>query len=169
MTIFRAETAADAVGIRTVHERAFNQPGEANLVDALRVSGCEQVSLVAERGGKVVGHILFTPVSLVPARPPLRGMGLAPLAVLPEFQKQGIGAALVRAGLAACRLRAFDFVVVLGRSDYYAHFGFEPAQLLGWRCEYDVPAEAFMAVHLRRLLKDETPGMVRYRPEFAAL
>lgn len=94
-------------------------------------------------------------------------MGLAPLAVLPQFQKQGIGAALVRAGLAACRLRAFDFVVVLGRSDYYAHFGFKPAQWLGWRCEYDVPAEAFMAITLSGTVSCDGDTLVKYRPEFA--
>jgi putative acetyltransferase len=124
------------------------------------------VALVAEVEGRVVGQILFSPVTVEPPPEGLRVMGLAPLAVLPEFQRRGIGSQLVRAGLEACRSLAFDFVVVLGHPAYYPRFGFVPACSRGLGCEYPVPEEVFQVLELRPSSLAGVKGVVRYRPEF---
>jgi putative acetyltransferase len=96
-------------------------------------------------------------------------MGLAPLAVLPEFQRQGVGSQLVRAGLERCRDARLDYLVVLGHPEYYQRFGFRPASALQLRSEYPVPDDVFMALELRQGALGELPRLVRYRPEFAAV
>ena len=113
MTIVRPERPDDLARIREVNERAFGQPVEADLVDRLRQACADAVSLVAEDGG-VVGHILFTPVVVEGARQSVTGMGLGPMAVVPDRQRQGIGVQLVRHGLDIVRERGYPFVVVVG-------------------------------------------------------
>lgn len=179
----RREGSRDADDVRLVHQRAFGRPSEAALVDALRgVAGA--VSLVAIVDRRVVGHILFTPVQLaVPlviknAEPAhavepaaavkdVSAMGLAPMAVLPEYQRQNIGSRLVRAGLDACHARRHDLVVVLGHPAFYPRFGFVPAHTRGLTCEYPVPPEVFMVLDLRSDAPRPLTALVRYRPEFA--
>ena len=100
--MIRREEARDIDAVRLVNESAFGQPDEAGIVDALR-GLAEAISLVAVLDNQVVGHILFTPVSIDEADPRLSASGLAPMAVLPEFQRRGIGSALVHDGLEACR------------------------------------------------------------------
>jgi putative acetyltransferase len=162
----RTETASDFDAVRMVNERAFGEPAEALLVDALRGLDAA-ISLVATIDGRVVGHILFTPVQVERAGSGLSAMGLAPMAVLPEFQKQGIGSALITAGLDACRARLHDLVVVLGHPGYYPRFGFVVAAAHGLTCEYPAPIEAFMVVELTPGAFARAGGLVRYRPEFA--
>lgn len=162
----RLERAADTAQVRVVHERAFGRPDEANLVEVLRDSA-GAVSLVALVDGRAVGHLLFTPVTVDGVAPAGSGTGLAPLAVLPEHQRQGIGSALVRAGLDVCRSLGHTFAVVLGHPEYYPRFGFVPASVRGLGCEFDVPAEAFMVLELRSGALDGARGVVHYRPEFA--
>jgi putative acetyltransferase len=163
----RPERPPDADAVRIVNERAFGQPTEAALVDALRgVAGA--ISLVATIGARIVGHILFTPVQ-VGAGPTVPAIGLAPMAVLPEYQRQGIGSQLALAGLDACRSRGHGVVVVVGHPTFYPRFGFVPASTAGLECEYDVPAEAFMVLELRPGALALTRGIVRYRPEFSAV
>ncbi len=119
--------------------------------------------------GRVAGHILFTPVQVERADPGLSAMGLAPMAVLPEFQKQGIGSALIAAGLIACRASNHDLVVVIGHPNYYPKFGFVAAAAHGLTCEYPVPVEAFMVAELRPRTLARAGGLVRYRPEFGSV
>ena len=138
MTVVRKESTADVPAIYKVNERAFGQPGEANLVDALRAKGKAVISLVAENDRQIIGHILFSPVTLEPANKELFALGLAPMAVLPEFQNQGIGSLLVRAGLEECRKQGCDFVAVLGHPTYYPRFGFVPSINFNIKSEYDV-------------------------------
>src|SRR5205807_8756724 len=145
----RAETADDIPAIRRVNQLAFGQPLEANLVDALRTAAHPHISLVAATRGQVVGHIFFSPVTLDTADPDSTILGLAPMAVLPEYQKQGIGSQLVQEGLKECRRIGCDVVVVLGHPEYYPRFGFAPASQKGLRCEYPVPDEVFMAIELK--------------------
>src|SRR5437868_12211208 len=114
MVTIRPESAGDLAAIRAVHEAAFPTDTEACLVERLRTAGRACVSLVAEVEGGVVGHILFSPVAVATPAGPCPGLGLAPLAVTPAHQRGGIGAALVRAGLAACRAQGCGYVVVLG-------------------------------------------------------
>src|SRR5688572_9883790 len=142
--LVRPETSSDRAAVRDVNERAFGQPDEANLVEALHSAGVATVALVAEVANTVVGHILFSPVE-VERRAGERLVGLAPMAVLPTHQRRGIGSALVRAGLRECEAAGHAGVVVLGHPGYYPRFGFRPAHLFGLRCEYDAPPEAFMA------------------------
>jgi len=161
----RQEHAGDVTAVREVNERAFGGPAEASLVDALRGSA-GSISLVATLPGRVVGHIMFTPVTLDEAAD-VRVAGLAPMAVVPEHQRTGVGARLIRAGLAACRERGYAAVVVVGHAEYYPRFGFAAARAFGLRCEFNVPPEAFMVTVLDAQVLPHLTGVVRYRPEFA--
>ncbi len=174
----RPETPADEAGVRTVEERAFGRPVEARLVDALRAACPDRLSLVAVTpAGEVVGHVLFTPVTIGPGGPAAAGahgtavppgMGLGPLAVLPELQRQGIGSALMERSLLDLRAAGCPFVAVVGHPEYYPRFGFVLASGLGLRSQWDaVPDEAWMAL----VLDPAAPpagGVVRFHPEFDA-
>jgi len=166
--LIRAEEQKDWAAVHAVNVSAFETPAEANLVNALREQARPIVSLVAEDRGEVLGHIMFSPVSL-PGHPALRIMGLAPMAVAEEHQRKGIGSELVRAGLEQCRQLDFGAVVVLGHSDYYPRFGFSPSSRFGIGCEYDVPEEAFMVVELKPGYLDGASGKVKYHAAFSDL
>lgn len=167
MVTIRRERPDDIASVRQVNERAFGTSGEANLVDRLRASDKAVVSLVADDAGQVVGHILFSPVSIANAPPAFRAVGLAPMGVLPEFQRTGIGSALVREGLAACRQVGCDAVVVLGHVGYYPRFGFARASDHGLGNEYGA-TDAFMVVELHRGALQGVSGLVTYAEEFRA-
>lgn len=164
----RAEGKQDQAAIHRLNVAAFPGPEEAELVDRLRRVARPFLSLVALEEDGVVGHILFTPVTLENSDG-LTLMGLAPMAVAPERQRQGIGSALVVAGLQRCRELGAGAVVVLGHPDYYPRFGFRPAVEFGLHSEYQVPNEAFMALELEPAYLDGVDGLVRYHEEFAAL
>ena len=168
MHIIRGERAGDHEGIRQVNLSAFETDLEANIVDALRAQADPIVSLVAVSDNLVVGHILFSPVTLS-SQPGLPIMGLAPMAVVPARQRQGIGSDLVRAGLDACRDAGGVAVVVLGHAGYYPRFGFVPASRFGLTSEYDVPDDVFMAMELAAGVLRGNDGTIRYHPAFAAL
>jgi putative acetyltransferase len=164
----RPERPEDILGIRHVNLTAFDTAAEAGLVDALRQRAQPIVSLVAVDGEAVVGHILFSPVTL-PPHADLQIMGLAPMAVLPDRQRQGIGSALVRTGLDECRRIGFGAIVVLGHAEYYPRFGFVPASTFGLRSEYDVPDDVFLALELFPGALRQRAGTIRYHPAFAGL
>ncbi len=134
-------------------------------MDLLRQAGQTTISLVAISDGRLAGHVLFSPLTLLPARPRLRGLGLAPLAVAPEFQRQGIGSQLVLRGLEVCREATYDFVAILGDPQYYGRFGFRPARKFNLDNEYGA-GEPFMVMELRPSALAGTAGVVQYRPEF---
>jgi putative acetyltransferase len=162
----REERPGDAAAIRTVVLAAFApRAQEADLVDLLRARGKASVSLVATDGDAVIGHVLFSPVT-IESGVGLRGVGMAPVSVLPGHQARGIGSALIRRGLEACRERGFDFAVVLGNPRYYARFGFDTASKYGLANEYGMD-EPFRAQALRPGGLDGARGRVRYAPEFA--
>ncbi len=144
----RPEEPSDIAAVRRVNEAAFERADEADLVDRLRDRAVSYLALVAVEEGKVVGHIAFSPVEIDPPHPALSALGLAPMAVLPDHQRSGVGSALVRAGLAACREAGAEVVVVLGHPDYYPRFGFDPAASHGIENEYGAPPEAFMVLEL---------------------
>jgi putative acetyltransferase len=164
----RAEKPADHGAVRAVNEAAFETVAEAGLVDALREQAQPLISLVAEQCGEIVGHILFSPVTIADY-PQLKTMGLAPMAVLPGYQCGGVGSALVRAGLQACTQLGYGAVVVLGHPDYYPRFGFKPAAEFAIGCEYDVPPEAFMALELQPGYLRGASGTIQYHAAFAGL
>ena len=159
----RPERPGDRTAVFAVHAAAFETQAEADLVDALRADAEPIVSLVAEADGTIVGHILFSPVTL-DSDPELRVMGLGPMAVLPDWQNRGVGSALVHEGLADCRRLRIPAVVVLGHPGYYPRFGFRPASRFGVRSEYDVPEEVFMAMELQA--GTLRPGTIRYHEAF---
>jgi putative acetyltransferase len=165
----RAEMAEDYPAVHQLNEQAFDGPGEANLVEALRQSGEPYISLVAEEGDRIVGHIFFSPVLIESEAGAFKAIGLAPMAVLPEFQNQGIGSQLVRRGLEECRNIGHEVVVVLGHPEYYPRFGFIPASRKGLSCEYPVPDEVFMVLELREGALSGREGLVKYRPEFGSV
>ncbi len=166
--LIRAEKDTDRAAIHAVNAAAFPTPAEADLVDALRLQAHPLISLVAERDGTILGHILFSPV-ILEGRPDLRIMGLAPMAVAPEHQRSGIGSALVQAGLDECRQRGFSAAVVLGHPEYYPRFGFSPAVRYGIRSEYDVPDEVFMTIELVPGALREATGTIKYHPAFSSV
>lgn len=165
---FRPETNADRAAIRAVNEAAFETSTEANLIEILRDTLVQYVSLVADVDGKIVGHILFSPVSLT-EHPCLNVMGLGPMAVIPDYQRKGIGSALVHEGLKRCRELGAQAVVVVGHPEYYPRFGFVPADRYGLRCEYDVPADVFMIAELEAGALSGASGLVRYHDAFASV
>ena len=162
----RPENPADTAAIRRVLEAAFPTADEARLVERLR-DGCHlAISLVAEEDGAIVGHIAFSPVQVDGASPAEGGIGLAPVAVLPDRQRQGLGGRLIREGLAACERAGYGFVVVLGEPAYYRRFGFDRADRRGLGNEYGV-AEEFRVLELKEGSIPASGGVVRYGPEFA--
>ena len=168
MHSIRHERPGDIPGIRHVNRTAFDTATEMDLVDALRQQAPNLVSMVAIDNDVVVGHILFSPVTLSP-HPEARIMGLAPMAVVPERQRQGIGSALVRAGLAECRRLGAVAAVVLGHAEYYPRFGFVPASAFGLVSEYDVPDDVFMAIELEPAALEGKSGTIRYHAVFASV
>jgi putative acetyltransferase len=164
----RPETEADRAGVRVVNEAAFETPAEADLVEALRDRGVSLVSLVAEVDGEVIGHILFSPVSLN-GHANLNLMGLGPMAVAPDRQRKGVGSALVRQGLMCCKDLGARAVVVVGHPEYYPRFGFAPASRYALRCEYDVPEDVFMVAELEAGALNGVYGVVRYHDAFAGV
>jgi putative acetyltransferase len=130
-------------------------------VDALRENGKAVISLVAVNGDQVLGHILFSPVTTtLPSA--AKGVGLAPVAVHPDAQSQGIGSGLIREGLRRCKEIGCDYCVVLGGPEYYQRFGFEKASPFGIRNEYGVDNE-FMVI---RFSDRGVAGVVQYAKEF---
>jgi putative acetyltransferase len=166
--LIRAEEERDRAAVHAVNLAAFGTASEANLVDALREQVQPLVSLVAEDCGAIVGHIMFSPVSLS-GHPGLKMMGLAPMAVALLHQRKGIGSALVRAGLAQCRQLCNVAVVVLGHAGYYPRFGFLPSRFFGIDCEYEVPEDVFMVTELQPAALSGTTGTVKYHAAFKNL
>ena len=166
--VLRDEEASDIAAIRKVHEEAFNTNEEADLVDLLRSRGKATISIVAEENGYILGHILFSPVSIEPTHPGWSAMGLAPVAVIPEKQRQGIGKSLIEAGLNRCKEIGSTVIVVLGDPGYYMKFGFSPASECGLGNEYQAGDE-FMVLELLPGALKSISGTVRYAPEFSEI
>jgi len=166
MLTIRRERPEDINSIRYVNEQAFGQKDEAELIDKLRNRDTVTLSLVSGWEEQVVGHILFSPVTVESENSSFEAVALAPMAVLPAYQRNGIGSQLVRIGLEECRRLGYEIVVVLGHAAYYPRFGFVPASTYGIKCEYDVPDEVFMALELRKGALSGRSGVVKYQPEF---
>ena len=156
MIAIRHEQPDDAAVVSAVHTEAFGRPAEARIVERLRQAAGFYLGLVATEGDHIVGHSLFTPVPLRSDRSSDLVLALAPMAVRPAWQRRGIGGALVRAGLEACRNAGHDVVLVVGHPAFYPRFGFVPARPLGLSSEPAMPDAAFMVAEL-------TPGALRGR------
>ena len=161
----REETTADVDAIREVNRRAFAQDQEGNIVDALRSNGAALLSLVAIVDGEVVGNIMYSPATVGDTL----GAALGPMSVLPEFQRQGIGSKLVKAGNQRLKERGCPFVIVAGHPEYYPRFGFTPASKHGIRCEWDLPDNVFMIAVLDPAKMHGVSGLAKYRHEFSTV
>lgn len=162
----RCENPLDYQAVAKVNLQAFGHENEAHLVEQIRDSEryIPELSLVAELDSAVVGHILFSYIDLV-GEATLPVLGLAPLAVQPKLQRQGIGSALVRAGLAKADAIGEAVVIVLGHPQFYCRFGFEPSVYYGIESPFPVPEAAFM-VKLLQHYQDKYRGKVAYPPAF---
>jgi putative acetyltransferase len=165
MPEIRPEETSDADGIRALNRAAFQGEAEASLVDLLRERGRNIVSLVAVENEHVVGQVLFTEVSITPVAP-FKGVGLAPMAVLPSWQNRGIVTQLGHKGLALCRELGYDFAVVLGHTQFYPRFGFKKASDFGIGNDYDLD-DPFMALEFKPGVLGSFMGVVHYVPEFS--
>ena len=166
---FRYEKSQDVAGIRKVHQSAFETRAEADLVDKLRDKKAHVISIVAIKGVRVIGHILFSPVTLESDGRTVTLLGLAPMAVLSKYQRQGIGSKLVAKGLTESRARRYPAVVVLGHPGYYPRFGFAPSVNYGITSEYDVPSDVFMIKELQPGVLAGISGIAKYHEAFAEL
>jgi putative acetyltransferase len=168
--LVREEQPADRHAIHAVNAEAFEGEGEARLVDALRAGGGLVLSLVAEVDGAIVGHIAFSPVTVTRADGAVAsGVGLAPMAVVPGRQREGVGGQLVEEGLRRLREAGQRFCVVLGHPDYYPRHGFVRASAHGLAWDRPAPDDAFLVQELVDGGLAGVRGVVRYRPEFDAV
>ena len=166
MIVIRPETTEDVDSIRYVNEQAFGQEDESKLIEKLRDHGVLTISLVAVQDGEIVGHIAFSPVVIESELSNFVAITLAPMAVLPAYQRKGIGSQMVRAGLEECRRLGHEIIVVLGHPDYYPRFGFMPAKPKGIDCEFEVPDEAWMILELKEGILGGRSGTVKFQPVF---
>ena len=164
----RAEMTQDIGDIHMVNRLAFGQEDEAALVQRIRKSSnfMPELSLVAEKGAQIIGHILFSRIYVVTSSGYVDVLSLAPMAVLPEFQNSGVGSQLVRAGLEKCRELGHKIVVVIGHPEYYPRFGFVPARQKNLDISFPVPDEAFMVCELEFDALKGIGGKVKFPPEF---
>lgn len=138
------------------------------LVQRLRQSKdfVPELSLVCEVEGEVVGHILFTKIKIVSSTTVFESLALAPVSVLPAYQNQGIGGALITEGHKQAKELGYTSVVVLGHGAYYPKFGYQRASIYGIRLPFDVPDENSMVIELVPHTLDEVSGIVEYPKEF---
>ena len=165
MVQIQEERDDDLPGIRELNKRAFGQEQEANIVDALRSNGGSLLSLVAIASDVMVGHIMYSPLSVGE----IAGAALGPMAVLPEYQRLGIGSQLVEAGNQTLKDNGCPFVIVVGHPNYYPRFGVTPASAHGITCEWEVPDNVFMLLVLDKMKMRGVSGLAKYRHEFSSV
>jgi putative acetyltransferase len=159
--IIRAEYTNDNVAIRKVVRTAFGQPAEAVLVEQLRADGDSIISLVAVDNDQVIGHVLLSKM-----RAPFKALALAPVSVVPRWQRSGIGSALIMESLSRVRQESWDAVFVLGDPSFYGRFGFDPELANEFSSSYAGPH--FMVLPLSNRLP-ATSGYIEHAPAFATL
>ena len=159
--LIRGEDPADTAGVRAVVERAYGRPDEAQLVERLRADGDAVLAAVAVNDEIIVGHVMLSGMTA-----PFRAVGLAPVAVLPEWQRRGIATELIRWALRRVEQQGYKGVFVLGDPRFYHRFGFDPQTAAGFENPYAGPH--FMALAFGPTLP-ATTGRVDYAPAFAGL
>ncbi|MDU4961281.1 MAG: N-acetyltransferase [Sporomusaceae bacterium] len=164
----RPEQSDDYEAIAGVHRLAFGREAEANLVERLRETPefHPGLSLVAVDAGRIIGHVLFHLIAIETEQGWAAALALAPLAVIPERQYQGVGTALLESGILTCHKLGHRMIIVLGNPEYYSHFGFQPASRFGISCPYPVPDAAFMVLSLRPGALANVQGVVVYPAAF---
>jgi putative acetyltransferase len=169
MPSLRDERPEDSKAVTELLGSAFGRDAEARLVDRLRAADRVVTALIAETKQRILGHVVFSRIALGDAENEMQGLALAPIAVVPAFQRLGVGSALVSAGLERCRAMGHTRVLVLGDPDYYSRFGFVPASEYGIESAFDAPPESFMALELVPGAFAGAAGVVRYGHEFEDL
>jgi len=166
--IIRPELKGDFEAVSKIHLSAFNQSFEAELVDNLRRHSlfAKSISLVALFKNLPVGHLLLFPVFIKGDRTVFATLSLAPMAVLPDFQRLGIGSKLVETALDEAKTSQFGSVIVLGHPGFYPRFGFKPASQFYIKSPFDVPDEAFMVAELEAGSLKGIAGTVEYPASF---
>lgn len=162
--MLRTERPGDMLPVYELVSAAFGRTDEAELVNRLRECGAAVVTQVEEEDYEFMGHLLLSPVTINDLEGPW--LGLAPVAVHPDWQGQGIGSELIREGLDTALEMDWKAVVVLGDPSYYSRFGFRPASEFGLCCCYEVPSEHFMAMELQAGGLAGLHGEVLYHPLF---
>ena len=153
------QTAEDIAAIHAVNNEAFDRKGETAAFDEFRKSRKDIVSLVATEDERILGHVLFSPVTLKCANGTKSGMGLGQLAVLPEYQRRGIGQLLTHHGIQQVRKTDCPFVIVVGHASYYPRFGFEPGTNHEIRCQWKgIPDDNFMVLFLDNKQRPDLTG-----------
>jgi putative acetyltransferase len=162
----RDERPGDIAEIHALNNLAFQQEQEANIVDALRQNRAARLSLVAVADGQIVGHIMYSPITIAGK---YEGAALGPMAVLPEYQRKGVGSKLVAAGNERLLKEGCAYIIVLGHAEYYPRFGFKPASMFGVTCEWEVPDNVFMLLVLDHAKMHGVSGKAQYRSEFSSV
>ena len=161
----RREETTDEAPIHVVNKAAFETHAEAALVDALRAEVGLFHSFLAEVDGRIVGHILLTPVDVVD-KANWRAMALGPMAVLPEYQRHNVGSQLIHNALRLYPPEGHNVVFVLGHPEYYPRFGFRRMSEFGITCEFEAPDDVLMVTELTPGAIAGRTGEVRYHPLF---
>jgi len=165
--VIRKEEEKDYKKIYEVNKLAFQQENEGKLIEKIREGDnfFPELSLVAEIDNRIVGHILLSKIKIV-GDSVYESLALAPMAVIPNLQRQGIGSALIKKGMEKAKEQGFSSIIVLGHKDYYPKFGFQKASKWNIRCPFEVSDEAFMAIELKENALKSKPGVVEYPDEF---
>jgi len=163
----RREEDNDQIQIYEVNKLAFQQENEGKLIEKIRNTEnfIPELSIVAEIDNRIVGHILFSKIKIV-GKSVYESLALAPMAVIPEFQKKGIGSELVKIGIKMAKKLGFDSIIVIGHKEYYPKFGFQRASKWNIKCPFEVPDEVFMAIELTEKAFEGKAGTVEYPDEF---
>ncbi len=166
--IIRPETEKDYAKITQVNDLAFGQKNEGLLVEKLRQTEnyIPKLSLVAELNKEVIGHILFYPVTVHSCGSTYSTLSLGPMAVIPAYQRKGVGRQLVFEGLEAAKALGHESVIVIGHPDYYPRFGFRLASKWDIQSPFEVPVEVFLALELVEGALRGKRGTVEYPKEF---
>lgn len=168
--IIRTETAQDYNEVHRLLDQAFgNKDEESELVERIRNSEefIPELSIVAEQQGGIAGHILLSKAHTLNSGEQHEVIALAPLAVKPAFQKQGIGSKLMKEGLKRALDLGYGVVLLIGHPSYYPRFGFKPARYYGYELtQFDVPDEVFMVCELLPGEAERCKGELVYPPTF---
>jgi len=166
LIVIRHEGPLDLPAIRGVNLLAFGGVGEANLVDALRDAGDARLSVVAEVEDQIVGHVMFSRLKIhQPTGDVFEALALAPMAVVPALQRQGVGTTLITSALQDCAAAGHRAVIVLGHAKYYPRFGFSTQLTAKLESPYAGPH--FMALELVPGALADVTGRVEYPPAFS--
>ena len=169
----RQENESDYAAVFDLIEKAFKNEvysdhQEQLLVERLRTSSAfiPELSLVAEIDKQVIGHILLTKIKIKRAEKSFGSLALAPVSVLPEFQKKGVGGQLIIVAHEKAKALGHHSIILLGHQDYYPKFGYSQADKFGIELPFDVPKENCMAIELTKHALKTVSGVIEYPKEF---